>query len=105
MVYVKPDSHPQMKSVRARIEGITPIELMENRIEFEDLYALEFESSVEARAAFEKLMDGVQRSMRHTPELSVIPAMSVHYRMDAASRTYALGAHRADMPLILSSFD
>jgi hypothetical protein len=104
ITYLGSEKHPQMSYRRARIGGVTPGDLMDARIEFEDIYGMEY-GSIKARTAFEVLMTGVQHNMRWEPELSVIPALSLHYRMDAQSRTYALAAHRADMPLILSSVD
>lgn len=104
MIYLGSEKHPQMAYKRARIGGVSPGELMRARVEFEDIFGMTF-GSIKARAAFEVLMTGVQHNMRWQPQNSVIPELRRHYRMDSASRLYALGAHRADMALILSSID
>ena len=104
IIYLGSEKHPQMAYKRARIGGITPGDLMRARVEFEDIFGMSF-GSIKARTAFEVLMTGVQHNMRWQPQNSVIPQLQRHYRMDAASRVYALAAHRADMPLILSSID
>lgn len=105
MTYIKPEKHPQLSHTRSRVTGITHGELRRGRMDFEDAYTLEFESHVGAQAAFGKLLEMVSLNYRYEPEMSVIPQLANHYRMDAASRTYAIAAHRADMALILSSFD
>lgn len=104
MIYLGSEKHPQMAYKRARIGGISPGQLVNARIEFEFVFGMEF-GSTKASAAFEVLMTGVQHNMRWQPQNSVVPVLRHHYRMDAASRVYALAAHRADMPLILSSID
>ena len=61
--------------------------------------------STKARAAYEVLLNGVQHNLRWEPEKSMLPVLARHYRMDTLSRLYALGAHRADTALILSTFN
>ena len=61
--------------------------------------------STKARASYEVLLNGVQHNLRWEPEKSMLPVLARHYRMDTLSRLYALGAHRADTALILSTFN
>lgn len=103
IVYLGSEKHPQMTYKRARIGGVTPGELMDSRLDFEDLYGIEY-GSIKARAAYEALMNGVQHNMRWNPEKTLVPTLSQHYFMDSTNRLYALGAQGADTQLMLNSF-
>ncbi len=105
MVYIKPCKHPQLSHTRASVTGISHGDLRRGRMDFEDAYTIEFESSCGANAAFGKLTEMVAIGLRSTPEQSLVPELANHYRMDAASKTYALAAHRGDLPLLLSTFE
>ena len=104
MTYLGSVKHPQIAYRRARIGGVTPGDLEQARNEFEMVYGMEH-NSIAARAAYEVLMTGVQFNMRWQPEQSVVPALRKHYRMDGASRVYALGAQRADIQLLGAALD
>lgn len=105
MVYIQPEKHPQLSHIRSRVSGITHAELRRGRMDFEDAYAIEFESTIGARAAFQKLMEMVTINLHFDPSASLVPQLANHYRMDAASKAYAVAANRGDMDLILSTFN